>query len=220
MRLRVCNFEGCTKAHRARGLCSTHYNATYMRDHDKSTRSRYRVTGSCERCGTPFESFSSHRTRFCSRSCATLHVPRSRDRRKVAEKKLRRAAKGTCGKKVWHQGTCARCGEKYISSAGWGGHHCSAQCRRADKAADRRARKRAAFVAPVSRIAIFQRDDWTCQLCGIELDRSAIGPAPLAPTIDHIKPLANGGTHEPANVQAAHFLCNSTKSNREEWDNG
>jgi hypothetical protein len=29
--------------------------------------------------------------------------------------------------------------------------------------------------------------------------------------MDHVIPLAKGGTHEPANVRCAHFLCNALK---------
>ncbi|MEU5429041.1 HNH endonuclease [Streptomyces olivoreticuli] len=221
MRLRICNFDGCAKPHRARGLCSGHYKAKYMPGYEKATRSRYRVTAPCERCGTLFQAARSHQTRFCSRSCAMRHIDRRpTSRRKLAERRLRRAAEGSRGRSVWHQGRCVRCGALFVSHAARGGRHCSIGCRRADKASLRRARQRGAFVAPVSRLAIFQRDDWKCQLCGTALDISAEVPAPLAPTIDHIVPLANGGTHELANVQAAHFLCNSSKSNREEWAHG
>jgi 5-methylcytosine-specific restriction endonuclease McrA len=85
---------------------------------------------------------------------------------------------------------------------------------RQEEKAVRRARKRGAFVANVSRLAIFERDGWVCQLCKEPLDREAQAPAPLSPTIDHIVPLAVGGTHEPRNVQAAHFICNSVKGHR------
>ena len=40
----------------------------------------------------------------------------------------------------------------------------------------------------------------------------ALVPEPLAATLDHIVPLSCGGEHSEANVQLAHFLCNSTKS--------
>lgn len=39
-------------------------------------------------------------------------------------------------------------------------------------------------------------------------------PDRLAPTLDHIIPLAAGGTHEPSNCQCAHFSCNSAKGAR------
>jgi 5-methylcytosine-specific restriction endonuclease McrA len=31
-------------------------------------------------------------------------------------------------------------------------------------------------------------------------------------TLDHVVPLAKGGTHEPANTQIAHAVCNSRKN--------
>lgn len=86
--------------------------------------------------------------------------------------------------------------------------------RRRDR--DRRAaRKRDAYVADVNRRYIYERDHWTCQICGKALRRKAKVPHPLAPTIDHIIPLGARpirGTHEPANCQAAHFICNAKKS--------
>lgn len=63
-------------------------------------------------------------------------------------------------------------------------------------------------------MSVFERDRWTCQLCGKKIKRDAEVPHPLAPTIDHIIPLADDGTHEPANCQAAHFACNSRKRDR------
>ena len=80
--------------------------------------------------------------------------------------------------------------------------------------ASRDARKRGAFVAPVYRTQIFARDGYRCLLCGDLLAMRERVPHPLAPTIDHVVPLARGGWHAPDNVQAAHFLCNSRKSDR------
>jgi 5-methylcytosine-specific restriction endonuclease McrA len=36
-------------------------------------------------------------------------------------------------------------------------------------------------------------------------------PHPDAPTIDHLLPLCDGGDDVRANVQLAHFLCNSRR---------
>lgn len=63
----------------------------------------------------------------------------------------------------------------------------------------------------VYRSKIFERDGWRCQLCRKPVRRTAVVPHPLAPTLDHIVPLAAGGLHEPANVQTAHFICNSVR---------
>lgn len=126
---------------------------------------------------------------------------------------------------------CIICGTRVVP--GQGGHHwlahryCSPKCRRrasrvrqkerghARMARDRRrALKKGAFVANVSSVEIFKRDGWRCKLCGGRLHRRRRVPHPQAPTVDHIIPLAAGGTHESANCQAAHFLCNSIKGNR------
>lgn len=78
----------------------------------------------------------------------------------------------------------------------------------------RRAKKAAAYIEDVDRQAIFERDGWTCQICQRPLDRTTKVPDLWAPTIDHIVPLARGGTHEPRNCQAAHFSCNARKGHR------
>jgi 5-methylcytosine-specific restriction endonuclease McrA len=39
-------------------------------------------------------------------------------------------------------------------------------------------------------------------------------PHPLAPTLDHIVPLARGGHHTRDNTQCAHFSCNTRKGAR------
>jgi len=78
----------------------------------------------------------------------------------------------------------------------------------------RRAKKRNQFVADVDRQEIFKRDWYTCMICKKPLDMNAKHPHPLSPSIDHIIAIANGGTHEPANVQAAHLRCNISKGNR------
>lgn len=69
----------------------------------------------------------------------------------------------------------------------------------------RRARKHNAFIAPVSFSDILNRDRGICGICDKPI---------MEPTIelDHIIPLAAGGTHEPKNIQLAHRTCNRRKS--------
>lgn len=57
---------------------------------------------------------------------------------------------------------------------------------------------------------------WTglCGICGGGLERSLAWPHPLSKSIDHVIPLARGGTHEAANLQWAHLRCNVSKGSR------
>ncbi|HEX6331086.1 MAG TPA: HNH endonuclease [Actinomycetota bacterium] len=57
--------------------------------------------------------------------------------------------------------------------------------------------------APLTRRAVFARDNWSCQYCG----------AP-AENLDHVIPKSRGGTHTWDNVVAACRRCNSRKENR------
>lgn len=75
-----------------------------------------------------------------------------------------------------------------------------------------RARKRGAFVENVHRDEVLKRDGWRCQICGKKIPKTAVYPDPLSPSVDHVVPLSLGGKHEMKNVQAAHLICNSLKS--------
>lgn len=77
----------------------------------------------------------------------------------------------------------------------------------------RGALRRAAHVAAVVPSEIFARDGWICRLCGKPVNPTARGK--LGPSLDHVRPLAKGGTHEPGNVQLAHMRCNSSKNDRQ-----
>lgn len=107
---------------------------------------------------------------------------------------------------------CAHCGTeftaiKYIDKV----VYCSIRCTKKAMKLTRRARKKNQFVEAVYRNEIIKRDNQTCQLCLKKVDLTKQAPHPLSVTMDHIIPLAKGGTHEPKNIQLAHFICNSRK---------
>jgi hypothetical protein len=59
---------------------------------------------------------------------------------------------------------------------------------------------------------IGERDSWSCWLCGGDVDQSLGGTTKRgAPTIDHVVPLALGGSDRDENLRLAHFSCNSRR---------
>lgn len=58
------------------------------------------------------------------------------------------------------------------------------------------------------RFEVFKRDKFTCQYCG----KSA---PDVVLNVDHIKPVAEGGTNDIMNLVTACFECNNGKSDRE-----
>jgi 5-methylcytosine-specific restriction endonuclease McrA len=63
------------------------------------------------------------------------------------------------------------------------------------------------------RAEIFERDNWTCYLCGEATDHAGGPFDPRYPTVDHVKPLSQGGEHSKANARTACFACNSARLN-------
>lgn len=127
-------------------------------------------------------------------------------------------------------GKCMRCGVMYWRQLDRQ-RFCDDRCRMESKIdAKRKARKTVSsrvskiaykarrrsrqFVASenVDPIVVMDRDGWTCMDCGIETPRSLRGSIePNAPELDHIKPLALGGSHTYANVQCLCRKCNAAK---------
>lgn len=67
---------------------------------------------------------------------------------------------------------------------------------------------------PYTLAEIAARDRHRCQLCRRDVDMTMVAPDPKAPSIDHVVPLVAGGDDTRANVQLAHFGCNSSKGAR------
>lgn len=78
----------------------------------------------------------------------------------------------------------------------------------------RRAAKRGAASEPYTLAEIAARDRMRCGLCGGRVAMKQVVPHPKAPTVDHVVPVFDGGDDTRANVQLAHFLCNSAKGAR------
>lgn len=114
---------------------------------------------------------------------------------------------------------CIVCAEPFVSK--YKDITCSSTCQAINKANarrnryfNRRGRKSRAFVATVKREKIFEWDRYRCHICGGMTNKAKSVPHPQAPTVDHLVPLAAGGTHEPTNCRTAHFLCNVIKQNQ------
>lgn len=114
---------------------------------------------------------------------------------------------------------CVGCGAGFVAAYGSKRRQfCSGTC--ATKAAKRvyghnhreRARYHGVPYEPVNVVRVLERDGWRCQICGCDTPRKLRGTNhPKAPEIDHRVPMARGGAHSYANVQAACRRCNGAK---------
>lgn len=75
----------------------------------------------------------------------------------------------------------------------------------------RRARLRGVPADNVTLTDLMISQDFLCHLCGSALDPECRHPDPMCPSLDHIVPLARGGTGLRENLAAAHLRCNVIK---------
>lgn len=75
----------------------------------------------------------------------------------------------------------------------------------------RRAMIRSVTVGDADLHILWMRQCGVCSLCGVRIDPSLAWPDHGSKSVDHIVPLAKGGTHEQSNLAWAHLICNIRK---------
>ena len=218
----------CAECKEAQRINCKRWREEYKSKHGKGyydgrERNRKVYERTCDFCAHDFTT-KTHIARYCSLECAKRDeagwskakdiVPY------VAAPKPTQAPTTIIPSNNWYTaGTCRVCGDTFVS------RHmhvtCSTQCqdtydtdRKREAGHRRRARLRNAYRAKVTPSKVYERDAYKCHLCGKRTKADAKVPHPQAPTLDHIVPLAKGGTHEPSNVATACFICNSRKGDR------
>jgi hypothetical protein len=180
------------------------YAFAYARSVSKKAEKLKKRIRICSVCKSTFANKRGEQT-YCSPTCAYKAMRRRQEEKSVT--------------KHGHIHVCKYCHKEFIPRyKDKHRHYCSDKCQkiacRANGRANRRARMRDAFVERVYKREIYERDEWMCQLCGESVDPHVLYPDPLSASLDHIIPLANGGTHESNNVQLVHLICNIQKGNR------
>lgn len=165
----------------------------------------------CERCRASFETRADGRSRFCSVSCSKR---RSRELVHVGPKVVVAPPVPVTivsAPKWWAvivQGPCAWCGEQFTAT-GSTTLYCSIRCSRAVS----KSRRGRFTIPPRVRRAIYERDDWTCQLCMEPVERDADPLSDWFPSLDHIEPQSFVllPDHSPSNLRTAHRWCNAVR---------
>ncbi|WP_406325181.1 HNH endonuclease [Streptomyces niveus] len=215
-----CGADDCKRRYRneqQRAFQARHraeHGRSYSRQYDKPRVKQYAI--SCMRCGRDAV-VTKAAAKYCSHACWYEAKHAMHAQVELASKPILAAPRLATVlalkplRRRWFSASCPMCATWFFTDNPRD-QNCSPRCGRRAAKDKRRALEREAYVAPVNRTQVYERDHWTCQLCRKPVMRDEVVPHPQAPTLDHTIPLARGGTHEPANVQLAHYLCNSIKS--------
>lgn len=171
--------------------------------------------------------------RWCSMECRKLaHASLRREvawirgmasaHRKLAREAARRdsAAKICTSKRASHQFACVNCGKSCSEPVRPGPPRircetCRSEAKRKSRRiakSARRARIRSLPRESIDPLEVFERDRWRCHMCGSKTPRRLRGSLDdAAPELDHVVPLALGGSHTWSNVACACRSCNGTK---------
>jgi hypothetical protein len=155
----------------------------------KTTASLSRVYfRNCQTCNKIFSAQSANK-KYCSTTCISDSKPNTRP--------------------VYFQ-HCKNCG-KLCALRSWNSKRCQ-PCQvlhewQYEKDYDR-SRTRVGKLIPY----IGQRDHWKCSICHLKVkSKTYDSKNKWSPTIDHVVPVAEGGTDDLANLKLAHMICNSKK---------
>lgn len=157
----------------------------------------------CKHCGTTFYSRRLGR-KYCGERC----------RYEAQYKKQRARINAT--RKIYIK-VCKECISRY-GTLYQASTVCSDRCsrRRSNRQKEVSRRHKLRENGPIdwdiSIASIIHRDGTACYLCGSEVDISVHHNHSNAPSIEHVKAVANGGTHTWDNVRLAHRRCNWEKS--------
>lgn len=198
----------------------------------------------CEHCGASAKrklGGNSTRNRWCSMACRSAASQRAkaeaaafsqlRRERKAAVRRLikalklraldlQRASCAGCGCEIdRRKRVCATCRNAATREAerNYRAGPAGKRTRRIHKSKEKAVRRQrlAKGADSIDPIAVFERDKWRCQICGVRTPKGLRGSCEArAPELDHVIALALGGTHTWGNVQCACRGCNGAKGAR------
>lgn len=160
----------------------------------------------CVWCGNEFTpKYRRPDTGHCSKRCKDLTMNRRRQDAINATKPER---------------SCVWCGKDISKERRVDAKFCSADCNSRAHLTTRKFRRRLGEnekrkgTPLISLVTIGDRDGWRCGLCGGRINRNKRHPDPLSPSLDHVIPIAHGGSNDAVNLQVTHLRCNLAKRDR------
>lgn len=187
----VCSIPGCTRVVKSRTWCHLHYRR--YETHGTPTPVGVREWATewvCVVCGADVPKGSGRRA-HCSNRCQVIWARHGENLERVKE--------------------CVQCGDiinMFETDTP------NRMKRRSDTALCGSCRRRDTRAARRLLADLLIRDFLICGICDQPVDPDLKWPAHRSVTVDHIIPVAHGGSDDIENLQLAHLACNATKQDR------
>lgn len=151
----------------------------------------------CKYCGK-----KNFRKRYCGDKCRRAYIHALHPKKRVTQRR---------------EVVCADCG-KAFNTCNPRRRYCSENCRKHAENYRHEVRRRHTLTQngkvdySITLGKLIKRDRGICHICGMKVDQRAEPNSDKHPSIDHVNPVALGGTHTWDNVALAHRDCNNRKS--------
>jgi hypothetical protein len=191
----------------SKGKPNSWCKSCFKQDHRDKYKPKSGYSDEVRNCLECNKSYSPHQRRksiFCSRLCKGKYRNQQLKIGLLNSKKVRACI--ACNKII---PKTARADKKYCSE------ECSSKLRGRTMNVERRIRT-SEPVLHFKRVDIYERDNWTCQLCLKSVNPNLAFPDSMCASLDHVIPLSRGGSHKSSNVQLAHLRCNTSRGNKVE----
>lgn len=196
----VCVANGCQRKVLAKGLCKEHYR---RKEHNGS------ISRTCLTCGKEFPIGATRGRKYCSDECKPKCIVQ--DCADIVEMDGHCPRHAAMLRKNGHLSnrtfTCVYCGETITRS--YGERYIKNTRKVCTECAAVRKRDHGWF-----RKKVIESGRAECGICGDDIDLALKWPDKASLSIDHIIPLALGGTNRESNLQPAHAGCNIQKGAR------
>lgn len=209
MTKRTCTTLGCNRAHRARGLCASHYN----QEHAPNRHAKKMVA--CAWCDTEVLKSSGGGRKYgqvCSNECRAMltapysKLPADHWARWFGKTSTWAQPPAKVVRPAFVSGICDECGSHFIeANHGSPSLRCSRRCARR---VSKRARKARENSSPgsfrwVEVIRIWIAAGKQCSYCDAVMTEQ--------PDPDHVTPISRGGRNDLGNILPCCRLCNADK---------
>lgn len=183
---RTCDEPDCSRPHRAKGLCALHWQRKYEK------RTTYNIT--CATCRRPHTTRRSD-GKYCSVTCSAAAKRKPPEPKVYVFESPQQLLSRRCV-------TCYR-----TFAATWAANFCGTEC----EAEAFRFRTSGRWISHEERMRVYERDAWTCAICGRSVRKDWDPDGWRGPSLDHIVPRSQGGSDDAANLRLVHFMCNSLR---------
>lgn len=209
---RVCAIQSATNQRRESGRLQIANMTPEARDRKNATNKRWASQLAPRECvickETRMVRATSARTRPICASCSPLwsgiKPSPSTDLAKPSRPRFRIPQAIAGGE--FFKCTCIECG--VTSWSRYQFKYCGSRCKGKAKGGSE-------WITKARRLAIYERDNHTCQICMEDVDTghdwTRDGWSPDGATLDHMVPRSLGGSDTASNLRLAHALCNSLR---------